>query len=309
MNGSSGEVMWELGGRSNDFVDLSDGKASDFSWQHDARWLDEEQGLMTLFDNGYAWPHYNAPYSEGRLIKLDLAQKTVELVHSYTSLQQVLSSSQGSVQFIATAKGAQHVFIGWGSSAAYSEFTPEAEILCETYFAASATFWWERVKSYRAFKARWNATPQGWDPSAAVNDNKFYVSWNGATTVAHWVLQGAIIRSDQEQDEWHEVDVREKDGFETTFSVPSVTYLETGASHTRFRAAALDDEHNVFRYLNVVARPPGNRLRYYSVAVFALVCIVAFAASWLHNRRRWHAAESKQHAQHTSPRPKYLKLW
>lgn len=39
IDGKSGEVLWQLGGAHNDFKDLSEGLATDFSWQHDARWI------------------------------------------------------------------------------------------------------------------------------------------------------------------------------------------------------------------------------------------------------------------------------
>ena len=50
VNGRTGEVEWYLGGPKNEFKDWSDGAATDFKWQHDARWTDDFNAI-TLFDN------------------------------------------------------------------------------------------------------------------------------------------------------------------------------------------------------------------------------------------------------------------
>lgn len=53
----------------------------------------------------------------------------------------------------------------------------------------------DALDNYRAYKMDWSATPW-WDPAMAVrkNDNDeivVYVSWNGATEVAYWMVRGA----------------------------------------------------------------------------------------------------------------------
>ena len=312
IDGRTGDVMWELGGHSDDFEDLSDGAASDFSWQHDARWLDEEAGLMTLFDNGVAWPHVDAPYSEGRVIRVDAEKHTAELLHSYVSLQHARSSSQGSVQFLDTGEGEEHVFVGWGSSAAYSEFAPDGELLCETHFAASALFWWERVKSYRAFKyLDWHATPKAWDPSAAIDGSTLAVSWNGATEVAFWALQGTVIRDKQTQEtgEWKELDILERDGFETQFILPpSSEGIEGLGRFTQFRVAALDAERNVLRLSNIATLPPRRAGGYILAVLSAVLCVGAVVGYWQYRKRGWKTVDWRQMAQSAVDRTKYRQL-
>ncbi|KAL1306234.1 hypothetical protein AAFC00_004325 [Neodothiora populina] len=39
INGTSGDIIWVLGGKRNGFEDLSDGAATNFAWQHDARMM------------------------------------------------------------------------------------------------------------------------------------------------------------------------------------------------------------------------------------------------------------------------------
>ena len=120
ISGQSEKILWGLGGVSQDFKDLSDGKATDFQWQHDARWIDEERGIFGLFNNGISKNDLHAAtLSEGRIIHLDIENKTARLLHSYVSLVKTKSISQGSFQYLsATSDNSSHhvekdkVFIG-----------------------------------------------------------------------------------------------------------------------------------------------------------------------------------------------------
>lgn len=88
VDGKTGDTIWTLGGRLNDFIDLSDGYALNFAWQHDARFLPTDtfpnmynppvarQGfttrLMTFFDNAAEDQHYEygLPLSRGMLLEI-----------------------------------------------------------------------------------------------------------------------------------------------------------------------------------------------------------------------------------------------
>ncbi|GAB1734346.1 hypothetical protein NU195Hw_g7656t1 [Hortaea werneckii] len=311
VDGKSGEVLWELGGHSTDFEDLSDGKASGFSWQHDARWLDEEEGLLSLFDNGVAWPHVDVPYSEGRIIKLDLDAMTAELVQNFISPSHPRSSSQGSIIPLQTPEGADHIFIGWGSSAAFSEFTPEGQLLCETHFAASGLWWWERIKSYRAYKTpSWSATPKDWDPSAQIESGSLFVSWNGATDVAFWELSGRKAVEDGDA-EWQVIDIIEKEDFEDTFILPS-----SEASFDEYRVAALDRDHGFLRYSNTMSPPPTSGflgfISYALMILSALAVVAGVGGYWLGKKKGWALPDWRRYAasaQAVIDRSKYQKLW
>lgn len=239
IKGSTHEILWAIGGNSNDFEDLSEGSATDFSWQHDARWVSEKEGILSLFDNGMAHKHYDAPYSRGLLLQLDFENWTVELLQEYTSLGQIGSASQGNVQLLESEKHETdaHMFIGWGASAAFTEHTIGGELLCETHFGASWLFFYERVKSYRAFKTfAWKGEP-GWNPDVQIEGGEIYVSWNGATEVEYWTLQG----KHDVDGVFEDVDTVFKDGkFESSFTLP-----EEGLAV--YRVVALDVDGNVLR--------------------------------------------------------------
>ena len=191
INGSTGDTEWILGGGElNDFHDLSEGRATEFSWQHDARWVSSNEDhnrvrTLSLLDNASAGPFQFrrvASESQGIIVRLDLEKMTAELIQSYTARIPISAASQGSVQVlpsqdssaaspVTTVDPGSNVFVNWGSAFANSEFALNGTLLCETHIAASWSFWWERIKSYRAFKVfDWVGLPE--DPPAAVIDGR-----------------------------------------------------------------------------------------------------------------------------------------
>lgn len=75
-----------------------------------------------------------------------------------------------------------------------------------------------RAVSCRASKAtKGRATPVAWDRYAEIESGKLYASWNGATELAFWGLQG---RAGKDSD-FHEVDIVEKSRFEQRFELIS----------------------------------------------------------------------------------------
>ena len=249
LDGKTGEVLWGLGGHHTDFVDLSDGLASDFQWQHNARWISEEEGLLSFLDNGVADTlHVDAPYSKGKIVKLDFDNRTVELVQDFISQGRVRAPSQGN--FYAVPEN-NHVVIGWGAIGAYSEFNMDGNLLCEVHWGAGWLFWWERMKSYRVYRIfDWVGTPE-YPPTARIQGDKLYVSWNGATEVKYWELQGSSRNARGEETFSTIDDVVEKRTFEHAFTLP------TGDVYGRYRVVALDGEKNVLSYSESAGRVLG----------------------------------------------------
>ena len=280
IDGSTGEILWTLGRDVGDFEDLSEGEATAFQWQHDARWISEEEGIISLFDNGIAHKHRDAAYSQGLILQLDFLHWTVTLLQSYTSRSLISSPSQGNVQLLEQSDSNDHVFIGWGASAAFTEHSLSGDLLCETHFGASWLFYFERVKSYRAFKTfDWRATPAAWDPEARIGHKNIYVSWNGATEVAYWSLQAQTGPMDSTQgssaegSSFTEVDIVAKDSnFEHSFP------LTATESTTTYRIAALDSQRQVIRYSNeVMHERASTTIWIWSACIFVIPLLAMFA--------------------------------
>ncbi|KIX10254.1 uncharacterized protein Z518_01335 [Rhinocladiella mackenziei CBS 650.93] len=272
-----GETLWILGGERNQFEDLSGGDALNFRWQHDARWVSEEEGIITLFDNKEAGPlHVDGPYSRGMMLKLDIAHKTVTLLHDYVSLQQGRAPSQGSVQFL---REKNHVFVGWGHYPALSEFDADGNLLCETHYGASRLHFFGRVVSYRAFKnSDWVGKPLD-PPVAKIQDQTLFVSWNGATEVSAWTLQGAEAQDGE--NEFIDLDIVDKDEFEESFDLSSLT------GYSRFRVAALDKNGQLLGLSPVVTPQREGGWWSFLLVVFLWALVIRAGWSgykWLSNR-------------------------
>ncbi|CBF80796.1 hypothetical protein AN8558.2 [Aspergillus nidulans FGSC A4] len=293
----TGEILWTLGGRTNEFQDLSDGEATSFSWQHDARWH-AESNTLTLFDNAaHAYSDQDLA-SHGMAIYLDIPKREATLLDAYYHPYNTKSVSQGNVQILDESG---RVLVGWGHSAAYSEFSADGQLLCNVHFGASAYWGFGRVVSYRAYKADWIGNPQS-QPDATVLGDVVYVSWNGATEVVTWrletwdIVSGELIDEPDRTGNVIAVQEYEKTGFETEISVPAE--LDSPV----FRLAALDVEGNVLGVTDPLQRTGEestlDNVNHWIVGIASVACIcgLVFALSRLRTpcvRRqgRWRRSE------------------
>lgn len=219
INGSTGELIWVLGGRPNQFFDLSEGRATDFKYQHDARWH-ENYTVISIFANGARAPgqQENTPYSSALKIRIDTSnttRMTAQLDTQFINTLQISSSSQGSTQVLPNG----NALVGYGYNAAFTEFASNGVALCETHFGATSRFHTGDVQSYRVLKFNWTGTPDT-DPSLAVVSDSVFVSWNGATEVVGWVLETGEKRSGSEDIEWQVAAQNPKTSFETEIQLP-----------------------------------------------------------------------------------------
>lgn len=76
IDGKSGEVIWVLGGKRNMFMDLSNGSALNFAWQHDAQFVSPE-----LFKGIYVPPREQDGYSTRLLTLFDNAAEDQNYVY------------------------------------------------------------------------------------------------------------------------------------------------------------------------------------------------------------------------------------
>ncbi len=177
INKKTGKINWELGGKHSNF---SIGPGAHFEWQHDARL--HPNGILTVFDNGAGLAKNE---TESRALVIALRGRSARLVHAYVHTPPVLAWSQGSVQLLPGGR----VFVGWGYSPTFSEYTQSGHEIFRAYFRAP-------VQSYRAFREPWTGeplTPPSIDLKPAGGGSfTVYATWNGATNVKRWrVLAGA----------------------------------------------------------------------------------------------------------------------
>lgn len=226
VSGATGEVLWKLGGKANMFEDLSDGDATLFVGQHDAHW-DEDQRFITFFDNRADWQYELEHVSKGRRLEVDVDNMTVKVNATYIHPLNIFAFSQGSYQTLPN----RNVLVGYGFTGAFTEFSPEGEVLCDAYLQPSSRFSSGDVQSYRNMKFNWTGSPST-PPSFVLEDGTLSVSWLGSTKVREWALQHAHTEDD---DDFDTVFSFSKTGFETVYTMPEDT-----SSRRYLRIVALD---------------------------------------------------------------------
>ena len=248
----NGSVLWTLGGKSNQFEDLSDGRATDFASQHHIRINDDN--VITMFDNAKAeraGPALPVDYSRGLIIQLDLDKLTAELLHEIHDPDHPKhADSQGSAQLWDNGRS---MLVDFGFYPAFTEFDTETnEVLCDVHFGPSLLFPLGFIGSYRAFKGDWTGKPI-LRPHSFLSpaQGAFYVSWNGATEVDKWILQGADWDA-LESGNWVDLVVKDREGrFETAFEIDD-------SMPAYVRAAAVDSNGSVLMHSQTISRALGN---------------------------------------------------
>lgn len=241
VNGTSGDIIWTLGGLSNDFKDLSGGAATSFASQHQARWHDDYTSI-TLFDNSNPGP---GNPSSGLWLDLDFEEMTVSLRTQFWSLTEVRADSQGSLQTLPSG----NVLVGYGMKAQYVEFSREGDVLCEVHLGSDKEYSNGPAQSYRIGKHAWVGLPQT-EPDIVQDNGTIYVSWNGATEVEYWLVEDTPT-DDAADGDFREAKRVPKDGFETIVSTYDI-------ERPFVRLSGLDKSGSVLGRTRIVARgePP-----------------------------------------------------
>lgn len=190
INRTTGEVMWKLGGKSNQFTIVGDRPELAplyFSYQHDARRL--PNGNISLFDNG---TQHTPQFSRGVEYRLDETAKTATMVWDYRHVPDYYVSIQGGLQTLPNGNRV----LGWGSAA--SDGAPGITEVDSTGRVVFEAAYPKQMFVYRATK--YPVWPTG-RPSAtvAINDvlpGETYSYWRGTqytgTTVTYRALESSF---------------------------------------------------------------------------------------------------------------------
>ncbi|CAD0092692.1 unnamed protein product, partial [Aureobasidium mustum] len=302
ISADTGAILWTLGGRNNNFTDLSGGRATDFAWQHHASVQANDQ--ISIFDNAnYKKWHEKllegSEISRGMLVRLDKENMTVELVQEFMNPGSRGTPQQGSMQVLDSG----NVLLGWGYHAGYTEYSPDGEVLCDTHINPAMLFSFGFVHSYRAFRAStWIGRPNT-QPDVYLNPANGYalVSWMGATEVSHWILQTVNATSADELNFIDAVKV-EKDGFETQIEVPDGDY-------EYLRIVAVDKTGGVLASSKIVTADRGtvsSSGNWKFTIVSVMLWTMCFVAGWsYHKKLRLLIAKGQHKVEFTS----WLQQW
>ncbi|MCB0165380.1 MAG: aryl-sulfate sulfotransferase [Anaerolineae bacterium] len=239
---NTGEVLWRLGGKQNEFTFINDN--TNFYKQHDIRSL--PNGHITLFDNGN---DREPPYSRVVEYQLDEINKTATLISEYRNKPDIFASALGSAQRLSNG----NILIGWGNGPNsdekagwdnvrppnVTEVNPDGTKVFELTFAPPNV-------SYRAFRFPWQGQPVTRPTLVVQTDGAtatLSYSWNGATEIATYHIYGGAAPKPTTL-----INTQIKTGFENTTVI-------TGLNQTPyyFRVMPIDRNGNETRYSNEVA--------------------------------------------------------
>ncbi|KAG4271160.1 hypothetical protein FPRO04_11240 [Fusarium proliferatum] len=186
--------QWVLGGKRNQFKDLSGGNATNFANQYDAKFVQGNESQISFFDNRVTTSGScsGENCSRGVVVELDYEEMTVRLLHEFYHPQKISSGSGGSVQGLDNG----NFLVGWGANPGITEHASNGTVVMDIQRGvipqATGGDPDLDMSVYRAWKMEWIGRPP-WGPSiaAAVPGNEatnatIYVSWNGDTQVDRW---------------------------------------------------------------------------------------------------------------------------
>ncbi len=192
----TGDVVWRMGGKRNEFTFTDD---PGFSYQHDARM--HAGGRMSIFDNGN---RQAMPRSRAVEYVIDEQAKTATRAWEFAPQPTLYNFFMGNVDRSADGSA----FIGWGGPhtigteiAANGEKALELQLQGQGYV-------------YRWHKEPWQSTPTT-TPQLVVDRSAttptLRMSWNGATNVSAWRIEAGANAAALK-----EILVAPKAGFETS---------------------------------------------------------------------------------------------
>lgn len=117
----TGQIIWRLGGRHNQFTFVGD-PLGGFGIQHDVRLLDN--GDLLLYDNG---TFHTPPQSRAVQYRLDTSRMTATLVWEYRHTPAVFTPFVGSVQRYRDG----NTLIGFGAAGLMTDVAPGGQVVWE----------------------------------------------------------------------------------------------------------------------------------------------------------------------------------
>jgi hypothetical protein len=146
INRETGEIIWRLGGKNNQFNFLNED--TPFSYQHHFRAVPDQPGHYTLFDNGNM---RNSKFSRAVEYKLDTQNMTAEKVWEYRYTPDRYSSMMGNVQRLSNG----HTFIDWSTTSPVKacEVSNNGTLLFDLFSYGASTYRSHRFEFQENFDA------------------------------------------------------------------------------------------------------------------------------------------------------------
>jgi hypothetical protein len=222
INGTTGDIIWRLGGVKSDF-DL--GPNVKFCFQHHARFVSKEEDgeVISLYDNsahgtedGRGHEVHTHPFSQGKIIRVNTSSWKATILQAFQPPDGLLSKSQGSTQLLPNG----NVMVNWGSEGALTEFRANGDPIFHAYMDSGLLG--IGVENYRGFRYNWTGVPHETPAIVSLKNHlgtTVYVSWNGDTETKTWRFYSVIDSYGSRQF----LGEAKRTGFETSFFVKGQT--------------------------------------------------------------------------------------
>lgn len=224
INRQTGEIIWRLGGKNNQFTFVND--TTMFYRQHDIRRL--PNGNITLFDNGN---FHSPPYSRAVEYHLDETNKIATLVWEYRNSPDIFVRQLGNMQRLPN----DNTFIGWGmGNTTATEVRSDGSKAFELRFVNT-------MNSYRVFRFPWKgiaAAPTLWADTTAEEVTLHFTRF-GATNIVKYFIYGGQTPAPMTR-------------IDSTTGNSFVPKNLTGGKTCYFRVTTLDDQRNESYFSNEV---------------------------------------------------------
>ena len=178
INRTTGEKIWRLGGKNNQFTFLND--SIKFSYQHAIRRT--AAGTFTLFDNGN---FHNPKVSRAVEYSINESARTCTRIWEYRNDPPIYSFAMGYVERLPNG----NTSISWGfSNITYTEVTPSGQKAYE--FSLE-----NLIYSYRVVKEDWNVKPLSISESAEEFGliYNYPNPFNGSTVIRYSVKSRSVV--------------------------------------------------------------------------------------------------------------------
>jgi len=239
INHKTGEIMWRLGGKNNqfEFINAIGAEDLEFVRQHDARRA--PNGNITLFDNRT----FVSTYSRAVEYEVDEINMTAKLVWEYRNDPDIYTMGLANTQRLTNG----NTIIGWGHSRTYAvtEVKQDGTKLFELSIP-------REMQNYRAFRFPWSGKPNS-EPALHVMTSTQAItltySWNGATDVVAYKVYG-----DKNDPPTTLITTQPKTGFETQ---TVITNMLNGPYNFRVEAIFENNDSNndsQYNYLPMITK-------------------------------------------------------
>ncbi|CEM29820.1 unnamed protein product [Vitrella brassicaformis CCMP3155] len=197
LSGKTGQILWRMGGHTNDFTFIGEDMDPPFVGQHDVQQLAD--GNILMYDNGLQRGIGGTRPSRALELSLDLNKMTATKVWSFTHPNKMKSFCCGGVQKVDNGEGnPPTMLISWGYTGPF--FT---EVTYEENPTIIREF--EGLDGHRGLLQSWegfsterprlllcsdaNTQASGGQPSIArLQDWTMHFSFNGVTGISKWRL-------------------------------------------------------------------------------------------------------------------------